>query len=80
MDTRYTWVAGDADPSLTSVQEQSEALFRDIGERLEAVGLTWSHVVLVYLYLNNMADYKVVNGIYGRCFAIDPPARLVSGY
>ena len=71
------WLAWNADPSVPTVEEQTEALFRDIGAVLRSQGHTWCDVVLVYLYLADMADYKLVNAVYGRHFSRNPPARCV---
>lgn len=72
-----SWLAWNADPTVPTAEGQTEGLFRDIGAVLGSRGHTWCDVVLVYLYLADMADYKLVNAVYGRHFSRNPPARYV---
>jgi 2-iminobutanoate/2-iminopropanoate deaminase len=46
---------------------------------LEECGLTLDHVIKTTIYLQNMADFAVVNEIYASFFPKDPPARSILG-
>lgn len=70
------WLSWDGDGELSSVSEQTNRLFSQLEVRLTTSGFTWSHVVLVYLYLSSMSDYSTVNSIYSNYFLSEPPARL----
>lgn len=54
---------------------QTEQVMKNMGAMLEATGLSFSHIVKSTIYLVDLADFAVVNEIYGRFFADQPPAR-----
>ena len=58
-----------------SVEEQTEKVMENIAALLKAAGLTMGDVVRSTVYLTDLADFAVVNGIYGRSFPFEPPAR-----
>lgn len=58
-----------------SVGEQAEQVMKNIGEVLKASGLTFESIVKSTIFLTDMADFAVVNEIYGRYFLTEPPAR-----
>ena len=55
---------------------ETEQVMKNIGALLEAAGLGFGDVVKTVIYLASMADFATVNGIYGRFFAAEPPARV----
>ena len=55
--------------------EQSERVMANIEALLEAAGCGFGDVVKATIYLADMADFQTVNGVYGRRFGGDPPAR-----
>jgi 2-iminobutanoate/2-iminopropanoate deaminase len=59
----------------STVAEQTEQVLLNITAMLDATGLTVSDVVKTTIFLTNLADFGVVNEIYGRYFAENPPAR-----
>ena len=67
----------NGDANHQSVQNQTECLFKSVGSSLEKLGCLWSHVVLVYLYLDDMDNYAEVNRVYAKYFIVNPPARYV---
>ena len=71
------WLSWDGDRQLASISEQTCHLLSQIEAQLTFHGYSWSHVVLVYLYLYSMADYPTVNSIYSNYFPSQPPARWV---
>jgi len=57
------------------VAEQAEQVMENISAVLEAAGLGFGNIVKTTIFLARMADFSVVNEIYGRRFAAEPPAR-----
>lgn len=55
--------------------EQAEQVMENIAALLAAAGLTFGDVVKSTIFLTDLSDFAVVNGIYGRRFPADPPAR-----
>jgi 2-iminobutanoate/2-iminopropanoate deaminase len=46
---------------------------------LDAAGASWGDVVKTTIFLVDMGDFAVVNGIYGRFVTDPPPARSTVG-
>ena len=57
------------------IAEQTERVMENIAALLEAAGLGFADVVKSAIYLTDLANFAVVNEIYGRRFPADPPAR-----
>jgi 2-iminobutanoate/2-iminopropanoate deaminase len=57
------------------VGAQTRRVLENLGAVLEAAGATFAHVVKTTIFLADMADFVVVNAIYGERFAKAPPAR-----
>jgi 2-iminobutanoate/2-iminopropanoate deaminase len=57
------------------VAEQTEQALRNLAAVLRGAGLTLADVVKTTVYLAEMAEFGAMNEVYGRYFAIDPPAR-----
>jgi len=55
---------------------ETEQVMKNIAALLAAAGLGFGDVVKTVIYLANMADFVTVNGIYGRHFSEEPPARV----
>jgi 2-iminobutanoate/2-iminopropanoate deaminase len=55
--------------------EQVEQVMENISAVLAAAGLGFGDVVKTTIFLTDLADFAVVNEIYGRHFPADPPAR-----
>lgn len=55
---------------------ETEQVMKNIGALLDAAGLGYGDVVKTVIYLASMADFATVNGIYGRFFQEEPPARV----
>jgi 2-iminobutanoate/2-iminopropanoate deaminase len=58
------------------IEAETELVMKNIAALLEAAGLSFGDVVKTVIYLASLADFAVVNGIYGRHFAEAPPARV----
>jgi len=61
-------VAGD-------VQSQTKRVMENIKGILDAAGRSLNSIVKCTIYLNNLANFGVVNEVYGSYFDDAPPAR-----
>ena len=57
------------------VAAETERVMDNIAGVLAAAGLDFGSVVKTTIYLTDLATFGVVNGIYGRRFPAEPPAR-----
>jgi 2-iminobutanoate/2-iminopropanoate deaminase len=57
------------------IRMQTEQVMKNIGAILAAAGLTYKNVVKCTCYLEDIADFKVMNEVYGSYFTSEPPAR-----
>jgi reactive intermediate/imine deaminase len=57
------------------IAKQTAACLKMIRVSLKAAGSSMDKVVKVNIYAANAAWYGVINGIYGKFFKKDPPAR-----
>ena len=58
-----------------NIAEQTERVMKNIAALLEAAGLDFHDVVKSTIYLTDLADFGIVNEIYGRRFPEAQPAR-----
>jgi 2-iminobutanoate/2-iminopropanoate deaminase len=58
-----------------AISDQTERVMDNIAAVLAAAGLTFGDVVKSTIYLTDLADFAVVNEVYGRRFSEKPPAR-----
>ena len=59
-----------------SVEVQTARVLENLKAILEAAGASLEDVVKTTGYITNMDDFAKVNGIYGRYFETNPPARV----
>lgn len=57
------------------IAEQTTQVMNNIGSILEAAGYTFSDVVKSTCLLKDMSDFKAMNEVYGKYYAVNPPAR-----
>ena len=57
------------------VAAQTRIVLDNLGAVLAAAGATYVNVVKTTIFLADMADFAVVNGVYGRFVSVPPPAR-----
>jgi len=57
------------------IAAQTERVMENIAALLAAAGLGFGDVVKSTIYLTDLANFAIVNDIYGRRFSADPPAR-----
>src|SRR5258706_13569805 len=54
---------------------QTERVMRNIAAILEAAGTSLDRAVTATIYLKYLKEFEAVNGVYGKAFTGDPPAR-----
>jgi 2-iminobutanoate/2-iminopropanoate deaminase len=57
------------------LENQVERVLENLKAIVEAAGGTMDSIVKATVLLQSMDDFKIMNGIYGRYFKQDPPAR-----
>ncbi|MBI1790777.1 MAG: hypothetical protein HYR60_24885 [Acidobacteria bacterium] len=60
-------------------EDQTRQCFENIKSIVEAAGLTMEHVVYSQVYLENAANYEVMNKVWAQVFPRNPPARATLG-
>jgi len=57
------------------IRAQTERVMRNLEAVLIAAGASFGDVVKTTIFLTNLADFAIVNEIYGTYFPTAPPAR-----
>ena len=57
------------------IEEQTERVLRNLDAVLESGGGSLRSVVKTTVYLADLSDFPAMNGVYGRFFTENPPAR-----
>lgn len=57
------------------IEEQTRQVMQNLAGVLEAADSSLAHVVKTTIFVTNLGDFAVINGVYGSFFAGDPPAR-----
>jgi len=57
------------------IKAQAELVMNNIAALLAAAGVAFDSIVKTTIFLTDLADFAVVNEIYGRRFSQTPPAR-----
>ena len=58
-----------------SIEIQTEQVLKNLEEVLAANDMTFANVIKTTVFLTDLADFAVVNGIYATRFPENPPAR-----
>lgn len=58
-----------------NVDQQAEQVMNNLHAILTEAGMDFSHVVKTTIFLKDLNDFTVVNGIYGSRFTANFPAR-----
>lgn len=58
-----------------AIEEQTRQVLRNIAAVLEAAGSSLDKVVKTTVFLQDMGDFKAMNGVYGGFFSNEPPGR-----
>jgi len=57
------------------VEAEARQVLTNLGNVLEAAGVSYKDVVKTTVFLKDMGDFAKVNAIYGEFFTENPPAR-----
>ncbi|MFZ5919123.1 MAG: RidA family protein [Chloroflexota bacterium] len=57
------------------VEAQTRQALTNLSAVLEAAGTSLAHVLKVTVFLQDMGDFKAMNGVYAQFFGSAPPAR-----
>jgi len=57
------------------IEAETRQVLANLKAVLNAAGADFSHVVKATVFLTDLADFAVVNGIYAEAFPENPPAR-----
>ncbi|WP_437508243.1 RidA family protein [Sorangium sp. So ce1099] len=57
------------------IEAQTTQVIKNLSEVLSAAGASWNDVVKTTIYLTNLADFAVVNQVYGAAVGGVLPAR-----
>ena len=58
-----------------TIEAQAQQMFRNISAVLTEAGLTFANVVKTTVFLTDLANFAVLNGIYAEYFCEPYPAR-----
>ena len=61
------------------IEPETEQVIANLTAVLDAAGSSWNDVVKTTIFLVDMADFAIVNAIYGRAVGDPPPARSTVG-
>ncbi|CAM0142061.1 unnamed protein product [Umbelopsis sp. WA50703] len=64
---------------IQDIKEETRQCMQNIERQLQEVDLTWKDVVMMQVYVANMADFGLINQIYKTFFDINPPPRALVG-
>jgi len=57
------------------IEAQTRQVMQNLSAVLEAAGSNLSNVVKTTIYVIDLADFAIINQVYGSFFEVDPPAR-----
>jgi 2-iminobutanoate/2-iminopropanoate deaminase len=57
------------------VEAETRQVLKNLGEVLKAGGATWTDVAKTTIFLADLADFSIVNRLYGEVAATPAPAR-----
>ena len=57
------------------VAEQTEQVIKNLARVLEAAGSGLNRIVKTTVFLADMEEFAAMNEVYGKFFAVEPPAR-----
>lgn len=61
----------------SSLEDETRQALVNLKKILDAAGSSFAQTIKITVYIKDIADYAVVNRIYGEFFLKDPPARAV---
>ncbi len=57
------------------IEEQTRQVMKNLKAVLQAGSMDFTNIVKATIYLVDLADFAIVNAVYGECFDETPPAR-----
>jgi 2-iminobutanoate/2-iminopropanoate deaminase len=57
------------------IEAQTEQVMKNIGAILKEAGLGYENVIKTTCLLSDMDNFQAMNGVYGKYFPENPPAR-----
>ncbi|KAL2099231.1 hypothetical protein ACEWY4_005711 [Coilia grayii] len=86
----YQWISGisgargeeqgeeeeEEEEESIGIRAQTERAFKTLQDELQKGSWEMKNIVLVHLYVRDMADFKELNAVYVSHFASGPPARV----
>ena len=60
---------------LSSIEEETEQVMKNIEAVLTAAKMKFEHVVKCSIFMSSMEHYDEINEVYSRYFTNNPPAR-----
>ncbi|CAG8748754.1 5939_t:CDS:2, partial [Acaulospora morrowiae] len=73
--TAYHYKNSQATQPFDSIEEETRVCMLALQERLYELGLDWSDVTNMNVYIKDMNEFSKMNGIYKTFFDINPPTR-----
>ncbi len=61
------------------IEEQTVRAIENINDTLSRAGFEMDDIVTATIYLKNLDDFKVMNGVYARYFPGNKPSRTTVG-
>jgi 2-iminobutanoate/2-iminopropanoate deaminase len=58
-----------------SMEEETDQVMKNVEFILKEAGYTFEHVVKCSIFIQDMNHFAQINGVYGRYFTTNPPAR-----
>lgn len=58
-----------------TIEAEAEQIMTNIGAVLEAAGCSFANVVKTTIFATDIKFFDAVNGVYGKYFTSEPPAR-----
>lgn len=57
------------------IEDQTRQVMQNLAQVLESAGTSLANVVKTTIFVTDLADFAVINQVYGSFFGDDPPAR-----
>ena len=58
-----------------SIEEETEQVMKNLQYILEEAGLSFNDVAKCSIFVSSMDNFAKINGVYGKYFSANPPAR-----
>ena len=58
-----------------TIEEETDQVMKNIGFILEEAGLSFESILKCSIFVSSMDDFSRINGVYGKYFEKNPPAR-----